>query len=217
MRPERCREWTAEVSAILDDESIRPSWLRGLRALAFCAGISRAARQLQPVGAGPFPAQRKLPMAQRRAADPAERHGRPRHRRARVWVVVVAGIITVLIADPDPRGWPFLLRRGAGIGFDAYCLADIARASQVRYLSRRTWALLCLVQMPARRHPLPLHRPYWPGTGAVSKPNAAVIELNGLTKRSGASLMFDEPVNRLDTGGVPVTQRRLACWCGEPC
>ncbi|MGC1282766.1 MAG: hypothetical protein WA895_07500 [Streptosporangiaceae bacterium] len=44
-----------------------------------------------------------------------------------------------------------------------------------------------------------------------------MIELNGLTKRSGASLMFDEPVNGLDTGGVPVTQRRLACWCGEPC
>jgi capsular polysaccharide biosynthesis protein len=46
VRAERCREWTAELPAILDDESIGPSWLRGLRALAFCAGISRAARQL---------------------------------------------------------------------------------------------------------------------------------------------------------------------------
>jgi capsular polysaccharide biosynthesis protein len=46
VRAERCREWTAELPAILDDESIGPSWLRGLRALAFCVGISRAARQL---------------------------------------------------------------------------------------------------------------------------------------------------------------------------
>jgi capsular polysaccharide biosynthesis protein len=46
VRAERCREWTAELPAILDDESIGPSWLRGLRALAFCAGVSRAARQL---------------------------------------------------------------------------------------------------------------------------------------------------------------------------
>jgi hypothetical protein len=44
-----------------------------------------------------------------------------------------------------------------------------------------------------------------------------VIELNGLTKRFGVSLKFDEPVNGLDTDGGPVTQRRLAFWCGEPC
>jgi hypothetical protein len=29
--------------------------------------------------------------------------------------------------------------------------------------------------------------------------------------------MSDEPVNGLDADGVPVTRRRLACWCGEPC
>jgi hypothetical protein len=86
-------------------------------------------------------------MAQRRAADPAERHGRVTAGLV-VWVVVVAGIITVLAVYPDPRGWPFLLVVALGIGFDAYCLTDIAHASQVRYLSRRTWALLCLVQIP---------------------------------------------------------------------
>lgn len=148
VRSERCREWTAEVSAILDDESTRPSWLRGLRALAFCAGISRAARQLH----------RSALARSRRSANSQWRSGAPRTRPSDmavritaglvVWVVVVAGIITVLIADPDPRGWPFLLVVALGIGFDAYCLADIARASQVRYLSRRTWALLCLVQIP---------------------------------------------------------------------
>ena len=148
VRSERCREWTAEVSAILDDESTRPSWLRGLRALAFCAGISRAARQLH----------RSALAGSRRSANSQWRSGAPRTRPSDmavricaglvVWVVVVAGIITVLIAYPDPRGWPFLLVVALGIGFDAYCLADIARASEARYLSRRTWALLCLVQIP---------------------------------------------------------------------
>ena len=52
-RAERLREWTAELPAILDDESIRPSWRRGLRALAFCAGVSRATRQLSRPGPGP--------------------------------------------------------------------------------------------------------------------------------------------------------------------
>ena len=148
VRSERCREWTAEVSAILDDESARPSWLRGLRALAFCAGISRAARQLRRSALAGSRRSANSQWRSRRAADPAERHGRPHTAGLVVWVVVVAGIITVLIADPDPRGWPFLLVVALGIGFDAYCLADIARASEVRYLSRRTWALLCLVQIP---------------------------------------------------------------------
>jgi hypothetical protein len=148
VRSERCREWTAEVSAILDDESTRPSWLRGLRALAFCAGISRAARQLRrPALAG----SRHITNSQWRSGAPRTR---PSDMAVRitaglvVYVVVVAGIITVLVAYPDPRGWPLLLVVALGIGFDAYCLTDIARASEVRHLSRRTWALLCLVQIP---------------------------------------------------------------------
>jgi capsular polysaccharide biosynthesis protein len=74
VRAERCREWTAELPAILDDESTGPSWLRGLRALAFCAGVCRAARQLS----------------------------RPNDTAVRVavglgaYVVVVAGVVVVL-------------------------------------------------------------------------------------------------------------------------
>ncbi len=45
-RAERYREWTAELPAILDDENIRSSFRRGLRALAFCAGISKTTRRL---------------------------------------------------------------------------------------------------------------------------------------------------------------------------
>ena len=46
VRAEQCREWTAELPAILDDQSIRPSFLRTLRALTFCIGISRTTRRL---------------------------------------------------------------------------------------------------------------------------------------------------------------------------
>ena len=63
--------------------------------------------------------------------------------------MVAAGVITVLIAHPDPGSWLFLLLIALGIAFDAYCLADIARASQVRYLPKWAWALICLAQTPA--------------------------------------------------------------------
>jgi hypothetical protein len=57
-------------------------------------------------------------------------------------------VITVLTTDPDPRGWPFLLVAARGIGFEVLCLADTARASQVRNPSKRTWAPICLIQTP---------------------------------------------------------------------
>jgi hypothetical protein len=57
-------------------------------------------------------------------------------------------MITVLATDPDPRGWPFLLMVTLGIGFDVFCLTDIARAGQVRYLPKWAWALICLIQLP---------------------------------------------------------------------
>ena len=148
LRAERCREWTAEVPAILGDESIGPSWLRGLRALAFSIDISRAARRLR----------RSALAGSGRISKTQWRTGRPRARPDEmavrlavgflVWLVGVAGIITALVLRPDPRGWPFLLVVTLATGFDAYCLADIARARQVRYLSKRLWALLCLVQIP---------------------------------------------------------------------
>jgi hypothetical protein len=148
VRAERCREWTAELAAILDDESIRPSWLRGLRALAFGADTSRAAWQLSRSGqAGP----RRMRNRQWRTGAP--RTG-PKDTAVRLAVglgadvVVVVGVITVLITQPNARGWPFLLVVALGIGFDAFCLTDIARASGVRTLSKAKWALICLIQCP---------------------------------------------------------------------
>lgn len=148
VRAERCQEWTAELPAILDDASIRPSWLRGLRALAFCAGISRTTRQLS----------RSARAGSQRTRNSHWRTGAPRTRppdtavRAAAglgaYVVFVVILITVLATHPDPRSWPFLLMVALGIGFEVFCLADIARASQVRHLSKWQWVLICLIQLP---------------------------------------------------------------------
>jgi Phospholipase_D-nuclease N-terminal len=147
---DRCREWTAELSAILDDASIRSSFLRALRALAFCAGIASTTRQLsRPARAG-----------SRIAGNERWRTGAPRSRPSAmavrlavglaVWALVVAGFITVMaeFTGSRPGVWPLLVVVPLGIGFDAYCLRDIARAADVRYLRKWVWALICLAQMP---------------------------------------------------------------------
>lgn len=147
---DRCREWTAELSAILDDASIRSSFLRALRALAFCAGIARTTRQLsRPARAG----SRNARSEQWRTGAP---RARPGAMAVRVAVglaayLVVAGVVigtTVLTADPRPSPWPWLLFVPLAIGFDAYCLRDIVRATDVRYLRKWVWALICLAQVP---------------------------------------------------------------------
>ena len=147
---DRCREWTAELSAILDDASIRWSFLRALRALAFCAGIARTTRQLsRPARAGA-----------RNATNEQWRTGAPRARPGAMAVrvavglaayLVIAGLVigtSVLTAGPHRVPWPLLLFVALGIGFDAYCLRDIVRATDVRYLRKWAWALICLAQMP---------------------------------------------------------------------
>ena len=34
------------------------------------------------------------------------------------------------------------------LGFTVYCLVDLARAEEFRYLDRETWALICLSAYP---------------------------------------------------------------------
>jgi hypothetical protein len=147
---DRCREWTAELSAILDDASIRSSFLRALRALAFCAGIARTTRQLsRPARAG-----------SRNATNEQWRTGAPRARPGAMAVrvavglgayLVVAGLVigtAVLTAGSHRAPWPLLLFVPLAIGFDAYCIRDIVRAADVRYLRKWVWALICLAQIP---------------------------------------------------------------------
>jgi len=149
VRAERCREWTAELPAILSDQSVRLSFLRTLRALAFCAGISKTTRRLS----------RSWRASSRRTRSSQWRTGgiRPSDMMARlavglvVWAVVVAGtitVLTVLTTGPHADPWPLLAIVALVIGFDAFCLVDIARAADVRYLRKWAWALICLAQSP---------------------------------------------------------------------
>jgi hypothetical protein len=148
VRAEQCREWTAELPAILDDRSIRPPLLRTLRALTFSIGISTTTRQLsRPARAG-----------SRRTRNPQWRTSAMRARPPgvavrtvaglAVWLAIVAGFIVAGRALPDSPVWLAALGLPLAIGFDAFCLADIARAAQVRYLPRWAWALICLIQTP---------------------------------------------------------------------
>jgi hypothetical protein len=148
VRADRCREWVAELPAILDDESIRRPFLRSLRALTFCLGISRTARRLSRSARASSP---RTANAQWRTGMPA---ARPADVALRVvvgflaWAVIAGGAIALMVTDPRPHGWPFLLLVALAIVFDGFCLRDIARAEQVRYLPKWAWVLLCLAQAP---------------------------------------------------------------------
>ena len=134
VRAERCREWTAELPAILDDQSIRPPFLRTLRALTFCLGISRTARRLS----------RSARAGSRRTRNSQWRTGamptRPHDVVVRTvvglaaWLVIVLGVIALARMLPEPSRWLLVVVLPLAIGFDAFCLADIARAAQVRYM-----------------------------------------------------------------------------------
>jgi hypothetical protein len=148
VRAERCREWAAELPAILDDHSIRLPFLRTMRALTFSIGISRTTRQLR----------RSARASSRRTRNSQWRTGamraRPPEAAVRIllglaiWLGIVAGAFTVGRALPGPHRWLVMLGVALAIGFDAFCLADIARAAQVRYLPKWAWALICLIQTP---------------------------------------------------------------------
>jgi len=146
-RAERCREWSAELPAILADASIQLPILRSVRVLRYSAGISRTTRRLRGTGSR---SARARPSGWRNGAIPA-RPTTPGPRLtigAIVWLVVIFAAVSILRAHPHPDGWPFLLFLALAAAFDAFCLIDIARASQVRYLPKWAWALICLAQCP---------------------------------------------------------------------
>lgn len=146
-RAERCREWSAELPAILDDTSIRLPILRAAQALRYSGGISRTTRHLRRASGRPG---RAGTARWRNGAMPA----RPTTPGPRltigviVWLIVIFAAVSFLRAHPQPDGWPFILLLALAAAFDAFCLIDIARASQVRYLPKWVWALICLAQCP---------------------------------------------------------------------
>jgi hypothetical protein len=147
-RAERCREWSAELPAILGDASVRLRILRSARALRYSAGISRTTRHLRRTG---YRSARAPTSAWRDGAL----HARPAALAVRitigliVWLVVIFTVIALLRAFPQPHGWPLILVLALAAAFDAFCLVDIARASRVRFLPKWAWALICLAQTPA--------------------------------------------------------------------
>lgn len=150
-RAERSREWIAELPAILDDESIRWPFARVLRMLAFCAGISRTTRRLsRSARAG---ARRTRNAQWRTGGWPARPSGLAVRAIAGIaaGLVLVIGLITlitVLATGPHPDARPLLLVVPVAIGFDFYCITDIVRSPEVRYLRKWAWALICLAQTP---------------------------------------------------------------------
>lgn len=147
-RAERCREWSAELPAILDDTSVRLPVLRAVRALRYSAGVSRTTRYLRRAG-GSAPRARTSGW---RDGAIAVRPATPGLRLVIgviIWLVFVFAVVSLLRAFPGTPGWPLIAVLVLGALFDVFCLVDIARASQVRYLPKWAWVLICLAQTPS--------------------------------------------------------------------
>jgi hypothetical protein len=123
-RDERYREWTAEIRAILDDPDTGPGVLRATRALRYAAGIMSFTRDdTRGLGA--------------------------RLTTGIVIYLAVVGLYIGLVQVFRMQGpVPALVLVGLAVCFDGFCLADLARAGQVRYLPKWGWVLACLVQTP---------------------------------------------------------------------
>ena len=170
VRAERCREWAAELPAILGDQDIRPPFLRALRALTFCMGISRTTRELS----------RSARASARRTTNPQWRNSaamrtRPPDVAARallglfIWLIIVVGLITLLRMNPDPQGWPVTLGLGLAIGFDALCLVQISAGCAGALPAQVGVGAYLPDPDPARRHHVPEHRPYRPATANAAR------------------------------------------------
>lgn len=147
-RADRCREWSAELPAILADTNIRLPILRAMRTLRYSAGISRTTRQLsRPGGRG---ARRRRTSRWRDGAIPVHA-ATPAFRLVIgviVWLICLFTFISLVRAFPQSPVLTVVVTLGLAVVFDAFCLVDIVRASQVRYLPKWAWALICLAQAP---------------------------------------------------------------------
>ena len=140
VREERYREWAAELTAILSDSDIGSGLRRSARALSYAAGVSRCARRLGRPGGRPSP----------HAGHPAQ-PGFP-VLRVTAGLVIYLSLVGLFVvagtAGRPPGRWLLVPFLPAAAGFAAFCLADLARARQVRYLPKWGWAIACLIQIP---------------------------------------------------------------------
>jgi hypothetical protein len=146
-RSERCQEWSAELPAILHDETVRPRFMRSVRALSYSAGIAATTRRLSRAAGW----SRRAPASAWRdgAAPPQpDNLGLRATIGVAIWLVIIFASVSLLRAFPDPRGWPVVLGLGLAVAFVVFCIADIVRAPAVRYLPKWAWALICVIQVP---------------------------------------------------------------------
>jgi hypothetical protein len=135
-REERCREWTAEAGAILEDPGTRPAVLRSARALGYALGIWKCAHD-------PRLAAGSQERSARRAAAVRVTRG------VAIYLAVIAVFFIAQGVVFQAQGpLPLIVLVGLAVCFDSFCLVDLARARQVRYLPKWVWVLACLAQSP---------------------------------------------------------------------
>jgi hypothetical protein len=150
LREECYREWTAELSAILGDSGGGRGFVRAARALSYSAGISRATRRLRRAGDGSGRRARHASPPPWRDGAPATPRG-PAFRATAgvgIWLAFVVAFVAVMRGLQPHTFWQLLPGLSAAVGFVAFCLADLARAAEVRYLPRWGWVLACVLSIP---------------------------------------------------------------------
>ena len=149
-REECYREWAAELPAILGDPGGGRGFVRATRALSYSAGISRATRRLRRVSGGSGGDARRTPPAAWRDGAPAAPRGAAFRATVGVgiWLVFVVVFVALMRGLQPDNFWQFLPGLLAAAGFASFCLVDLARAAEVRYLPKWGWALACLLWVP---------------------------------------------------------------------
>ena len=147
LRAERYQEWSAELPAILHDETICSGLIRAMRALSYSVGVSTATRRLSR-GDGRSRSTRAS------GSRDGAIHVKPGNLAVNAtaglaaWLLTVFLTVSLLRAFPS-QGWVVVISLVPAAGFAVFCLADLARADAVRYLPKWAWALICVAQIPS--------------------------------------------------------------------
>ncbi len=134
VRAERCREWAAELPAILSDPAVPSPRRRRARALRYAAGVYRSARHLGRVA--PRPRSAPPVWASRSQRRPLERRPLPDGVILIASAVVVWASALVLLRAFPPGGsadYPVL-----AVSFASQVLAIAGIVRLVRWYRRRS-------------------------------------------------------------------------------